>query len=154
MKLRIIQLGKDKDSWLTEAVNEYKKRLKPFCDFDIVELPDVSIKNTGSREVVIQKESSAILEKIETDDLLVLLNERGEQKTSLEFSSFLANLSCRKRVVFVIGGVYGTGKEVNARADFILGLSKLTFTHRITRLILVEQIYRAMMISAGRNYHI
>ncbi|MDI3503478.1 MAG: rRNA (pseudouridine1915-N3)-methyltransferase [Candidatus Cloacimonadota bacterium] len=154
MQIRIIQVGKDKDTWLSEAIQEYRKRLRPFCRLDILQIPDVSIKQTGNRNLIIMKESLAIMNKIETDDFCVLLDEKGEQKTSLEFSSFLTKLSDRKRIVFVIAGVYGSSTELKDKANCCLSLSKMTFTHRMSRLILIEQIYRAMMIAHGRSYHI
>ncbi|MCK9556694.1 MAG: 23S rRNA (pseudouridine(1915)-N(3))-methyltransferase RlmH [Candidatus Cloacimonetes bacterium] len=154
MKIRIIQLGKDKDSWLTVAISEYLKRIKPYCKLDIVQLPDVSIKETGNKDLVIKKEGQEVLSRIETGDYLVLLDEKGTMKTSLDFSQFLTNISIGKRIVFVIGGVYGSSDELKASADVCLSLSSLTFTHRIARLVLIEQIYRAMMIKNGRQYHI
>jgi 23S rRNA (pseudouridine1915-N3)-methyltransferase len=154
VNIRIILLGKDKDRWLSEAVDEYLKRLAPFCRLEILQLPDVSIKQTGNSQQVIQKEGEKVLGRLEEDDFVILLEERGEEKSSLEFSQFLTKLSDRKRIVFVIGGVYGTSKQLGQRAHFRMSLSRLTFTHRMSRLILIEQIYRAMMISSGRSYHI
>jgi 23S rRNA (pseudouridine1915-N3)-methyltransferase len=154
MNLRIIQLGKDKDAWLTEAIGEYRKRLSALCKLDILELPDVSIRQTGSSDIVVRKEADAILPRLDPDDYVILLDERGVQKTSLEFSAFLDSISDRKRIVFVIGGVYGTEERVRQRANVCLSLSPLTFTHRMVRLILTEQIYRALMIRSGRSYHV
>lgn len=154
MNIRIIQLGKDKDSWLQEAVQEYLKRLKPFCKLEILQLPDISVKETGNSEVVKTKEGRAVLKKIEPTDHVVLLDERGQQKSSLEFSRFLTNISDVKRIVFVIGGVFGSSNELKDFANDCLSLSSMTFTHRMTRLILIEQVYRAMMINSGRQYHI
>lgn len=154
MNLRIICLGKDKDAWLSTAIQEYTKRLGPLCKLEILQLADISIKNTGSSELVIQKESKLIGARLEADDYVILLDEKGEQKTSLEFSRFLTNISEGRRIVFVIGGVFGTSDELKRRADICFSLSSLTFTHRMARLILIEQIYRAMMIAGGRSYHI
>lgn len=154
MNLKIIQLGKDKDAWLSEGIAEYQKRLSPFCKLEVMQLPDVSVKDTGNSDLVIAKEGQLILSKLDSDDYVILLDERGEEKTSLEFSGFLTNLSDRRRLVFVIGGVFGTSQEVKQRANTCLSLSKFTFTHRMVRLILMEQIYRAMMIAGGRKYHV
>ena len=154
MQIKIIQLGKDKDRWLTEAISEYLKRLRPLCRLQIQQMPDISIKQTGTKEIVIQKESQSIMDKLDVDDYLILLDETGEEKNSLEFSEFLTSLYDRKKIVFVIGGVYGTSDELKRRADLMLSLSRLTFTHRMARLILIEQIYRAMMIANGRSYHV
>lgn len=154
MNIRIIQLGKDKDAWLSEAIREYTKRLGPFCKLEILQIPDVSIKTAGTPEKVIAKESKLIEARLDIDDYVILLNEKGEEKTSLEFSRFLTNIYESRRIVFVIGGVYGTGEDLTQRANTCLSLSRLTFTHRMARLILIEQIYRAMMIAGGRSYHI
>jgi len=154
MNLKIIWLGKNKDAWISDAIKEYSKRLGPFTKLEIVQLADVSIKIAGTSEVVIAKESKLIEAKLCADDYVVVLDERGEERTSLEFSRFLINISEGKRVVFVIGGVFGISDEIKNRADTCLSLSRLTFTHRMARVILIEQIYRAMMIAGGKNYHI
>jgi len=154
MNLKIIWLGKNKDAWISDAIKEYSKRLGHFTKLEIVQLADVSIKIAGTSEAVIAKESKLIEAKLCADDYVVVLDELGEEKTSLEFSRFLINISEGKRVVFVIGGVFGISDEIKNRADICLSLSRLTFTHRMARVILIEQIYRAMMIAGGKNYHI
>jgi 23S rRNA (pseudouridine1915-N3)-methyltransferase len=153
MNLRLIQFGKSKDKWLIEGVSEYQKRLQAFCKLEILELADESLKTNSSIEQVKLKEAQSCLSKIESTDYLILLDETGEMKSSLEFSGFLTNISENKRVVFVIGGVYGTAAILKERANQVLSLSRMTFTHRMARLILVEQIYRAMMIKNNRSYH-
>jgi 23S rRNA (pseudouridine1915-N3)-methyltransferase len=153
VNIRIILLGKDKDRWLSEALGEFQKRLIPFCRLEILQLMDISIRQTGSSQQVIQKEGKKVLARLDEDDYVILLEERGEEKSSLEFSQFLTKLSDKKRIVFVIGGVYGTSEDLALRAQFKMSLSRMTFTHRLSRLILIEQIYRAMMISSGRSYH-
>ena len=154
MTLRIIQFGKTRDAWLQEGINEYLKRLAPFIKVEVRELRDHSLKNTSGPEEVKSLEAVSCLKHISRDDCLVLLDERGVVKTSLEFSTFLNTLSSEKTVVFVIGGVFGTGKSLKERADYTLSLSPMTFTHRMARLILVEQLYRAVMINSGRSYHV
>ena len=153
MNLRIIQIGKTKDAWLSEGIDEYLKRLAPFANVEVIELPDVSIKTAGSAETVKDKEAVIILRRLEKDDYVILLDEQGRQKSSLEFSDYLFSLSDRRVLVFVIGGVFGVSKAVKDRADCCLALSRLTFTHRMARLVLCEQLYRAMMIKANRSYH-
>lgn len=153
MNLRIIQIGKTKEPWIKAGVDEYLKRLQAFVKLEVLELSDTSLKIAGSAAAVKAREAITILHKIEVDDYVILLDERGVDKTSLEFSGFLTNISDRKRVTFVIGGVYGTDPSLQQRADVIMRLSAMTFTHQMARLVLVEQLYRAMMISAGRSYH-
>ena len=153
MNLRLIQFGKSEDAWLIEALAEYQKRLKPYCKLEIVELADESLKHNSSPTQVMEKEAALCMQRIAKEDFLVVLDERGQQKCSLEFSSFLTNISENRNVVFVIGGVYGTSTALKERADLLLSLSAMTFTHRFARLILLEQIYRAMMIKNNRSYH-
>lgn len=118
-----------------------------------VELTDVSIVTAGSPENVKSREAQTILKHLRPDDYVILLDERGEQKSSLEFSAFMSKLSEMKSVAFVVGGVYGTDVTVRERANQFLSLSALTFTHQMVRLILLEQIYRALMIQSKRAYH-
>ncbi|PKN74059.1 MAG: hypothetical protein CVU50_00345 [Candidatus Cloacimonetes bacterium HGW-Cloacimonetes-3] len=154
MKITIIQIGKTKDAWMNEGIAEYLKRLSAFISVEVLELPDTSIKTAGNAEAVKDKEAQTVLKRLTPDDYVILLDEHGEQKTSLEFADFLVSLSERQRIVFVIGGVFGAAQVIKTRADNTIALSKLTFTHRMARLILCEQIYRAMMIKANRSYHI
>lgn len=153
MNLRVIQFGKTKEDWLKEAFAEYLKRLRPMMSLDIVELPDTSISKAGTVEKVKSAEATTCLSRISDDDFVVVLDEHGEQKSSLEFSSFLTSLSDKRNVVFVIGGVYGLDGIVLKRANSCFSLSPLTFTHQMARLILLEQIYRALMIISNRKYH-
>lgn len=154
MKISIIQIGKTKDAWLNEGIAEYLKRLSAFAMVEIIELADTSIKNAGTPEAVKEKEAAAILKKIGRDDYMILMDEHGQEKNSLEFTDFLFSISETKNVVFVIGGVFGVAPSVKQRADSSIALSRLTFTHRMARLILCEQLYRAMMIKANRSYHL
>jgi len=153
VKIKLIQVGKTKDKWLQEGIDEYLKRLSAFTKTEIFEVADESLKYNANPEMVKEKEALNILKQLKPDDYLILLDERGNQKTSLEFSEFLVSLS-GKDLVFVIGGIFGVDQSVAERANFRLSLSKLTFTHRMSRLILCEQLYRAMMIKANRSYHI
>ena len=153
MNFRIIQIGKTKEDWLKTAVEEYLKRLKPFLKLEIMELPDTPLTKTNNVDIVKQKEAETVMSHLSPDDHLILLDERGEEKTSLEFAQFLTKLYSAKRIVFVIGGVYGTDPGLKARANSIFSLSRLTFTHQFVRLILVEQIYRTVMINHNKPYH-
>lgn len=153
MKLRIIQVGRTKEDWLKQGIEEYRKRLRAFVKLDVTEVPDTSLRVAGDIATVKSREASLCLKQIGPDDYLVLLDETGEMKTSLEFSAFLAKLSAEKTVVFLTGGVYGADPQLKARANLCLSLSAMTFTHQMVRLILIEQIYRALMIHHNRAYH-
>ncbi|MBP7205382.1 MAG: 23S rRNA (pseudouridine(1915)-N(3))-methyltransferase RlmH [Candidatus Cloacimonetes bacterium] len=153
MILRILQVGKTRSGWLKEGIGEYLKRLGPMARIEVTDIGDVSLKTAGNTESVKSREAALCLKRIASDDFVILLDERGEAKTSLEFAGFLHSLSAERSVVFVIGGVYGAHVSLRARADAFLSLSAMTFTHQMARLVLIEQIYRALMINQGRSYH-
>lgn len=155
MKIGLIQIGSTVDSYLKTGVEEYIKRLKHYTSFDILEIKDLKNGSKLSREELKEKEGKEILGKIEKSDFVVVLDERGKQHTSEEFAKFIQNKmnqSC-KRLVFVTGGAFGFSEEVYERADQRLGLSKMTFSHRMIRLLFVEQLYRAHTILRNEPYH-
>jgi len=151
--LRILQVGKTRSGWLKEGIAEYLMRLAPMVRLEVADIADVSLKTAGSPDAVKAKDAALCLKRLAPDDFVILLDERGEAKTSLEFAAFLNNLSTEKSVVFLIGGVYGVHASLKSRANACLCLSSLTFTHQLARLVLIEQIYRALMINQGRSYH-
>jgi len=145
-------LGKTREDWLKQALEYYRLRVEPYCPIELVTLPDTSIRQVNNPAEVMQREAVTILNTLKANEYVILLDEQGEQQNSLEFATNLSRLSDRK-IVFVIGGVYGTAQEVTQRADQVIGLSRMTFTHQMVRLVLIEQIYRAMMINHNKNYH-
>lgn len=155
MKLKIIQVGKTKEAWLTEALAEYHKRLQPYCELQCLQIKEHSLKEGISPARLKDMEAETLLTKLSKDDYVIALDEAGTLYSSLEFSEYLINLSTiNKTIFFVIGGAFGLGAALLNRANMVLSLSRLTFTHQMVRLVLVEQIYRAMMIQAGKKYHI
>lgn len=145
MKITVITVGKKHDPNLVLAINEYEKRLKPFCKFNWHIIPN-SNKET---------ESKAILKEIQPSDAVVLLDERGRPTSSEQLAKYieLSQNNAIKRAVVIIGGAYGVTPEVGHRANAIVSLSNLVFPHQIVRLLVVEQLYRAYSILAGGNYH-
>jgi len=154
VKIKLIQVGKTKDKWISEGIAEYSKRLTPFARLEVCEVADHSIKFNSDRDTVKRLEAINILKQVSDEDYLILMDETGVERSSLEFKDFLISISDRKQVVFVIGGVFGVAPELFQRANSLMALSRMTFTHRMARLILMEQLYRAMMIKANRSYHI
>lgn len=148
-------VGATSSRYIIEGIEEYLKRLKRYIQFSVVTVPD--IKNTKSMTAQMQKEAegSAILSRINTSDMVVLLDEKGKEYTSVEFSSYMQRqmLSGRKRLVFIIGGPYGFSQDVYERSDGKISLSRMTFNHEMVRLFFIEQIYRAMTILRGEPYH-
>lgn len=153
MKIKILQIGKTKEKWIQQGIQMYLTRLEPYLKIEVEEIPSVSILNADSQDMVKAKEASKCLKRINSDDYVILLDEEGEEQTSLEFANFLANLSGNKKIVFIIGGAYGTHQSIKEISNYSLKLSAMTFTHEMVRLILLEQLYRAEMINHNRPYH-
>ena len=154
MKIELCVIGKTAFKYLDEGIGIYEKRLKHYVNFDLVVLPDV--KNPPlSIEALKNKEGELILNKLQKDDLLILLDENGKHLTSIDFSKFIENqqLNATKRLIFQIGGAYGFSEAVYVRANQKMSLSKMTFSHQMIRLFFVEQLYRAFTILKGEKYH-
>lgn len=155
MEIELLTVGKTSTGYLQTGIDEYCRRLKHYVPFCFRSLPDA--KNTRKLSEAQQKEAEGrdILNAVGPSDLVVLLDERGREYTSVEFSEFInrSMLSGRKRLVFVVGGPYGFSPAVYERADSKLSLSRMTFSHEMVRLFFVEQIFRAMTILRGEPYH-
>jgi 23S rRNA (pseudouridine1915-N3)-methyltransferase len=155
--LDIIALGKLKETYWRAAEAEYLKRLKPYFKIEIRELKEESFTEKDRPEIIRQKESKkikAFLAKIK-DALIIILDEHGKAFTSVQFAQQLKNITTGQtnNIVFIIGGPLGLDESILNLANLKLSLSSLTFTHQMARIFLLEQIYRAAMINAGRKYH-
>jgi len=155
MKIALLQTGKTTGKHISEGVEIYSARLKKYCGFEIITIPE--LKETRSMPVKEQKarEGKKILQALGKDDFVVLLDERGKELRTIDFAEWLENrLRIQvKRLVFVIGGPWGFTEEVNEIANFRLSLSKMTFPHQLVRLLFAEQLYRAFTIIKGEPYH-
>lgn len=155
MEIELLTVGKTTIRFVIDGIEEYTRRLKHYIPYSIRTIPD--IKNTSKMDQAKQKEEEGkkILEAVSNSDYVVLLDERGKQYGSLEFSAFIEKqmVAGRRKVIFVVGGPYGFSKAVYDRADSLLSLSKMTFNHEMVRLFFTEQIYRAMTIMRGEPYH-
>lgn len=154
MKIKLIVIGKTDEKYLIEGIEKYKKRLKHYVTFELIVLNDVKVgKKTN---VVLQKEQEGrlILEKINTNDYLILLDEIGEEYTSVGFSKYIQKrMNSGNDIVFVIGGPFGFSQELYNRSQAKISLSKLTYSHQMVRLFFTEQLYRAFTILKGEKYH-
>lgn len=155
MKIVIIAVGKTSTDYVARGVDEFLKRANRYVGVDLVVIPDVKVSKALTEDAQKQQEGKAILSAMQAGDIVVLLDERGKELTSRDFSGMIERRMIQgiKRLVFVIGGPYGFAKEVYDRADDKLSLSRMTFTHEMVRLFFVEQIYRAMTIMRGEPYH-
>lgn len=154
MKMKLIAIGKTDEAFLVEGIEKYLKRLKHYVSFEIMVLNDVKTGKKLNIELQKEQEGRAILEKVQSNETLILLDENGKDFTSVGFANFLQKkLNAGNNLVFVIGGPFGFSIEVYQRADAQLALSKLTFSHQMVRLFFVEQLYRAFTIIKGEKYH-
>lgn len=158
MKLRIVCVGRLKEKFYTDAVNEFKKRLSRFAEVEIVELADEKAPeklSDAELEQIKLAEGRRILGKIADGETVVALDIRGIQLSSTELAEKLNAymLEGKSRIAFIIGGSNGLSVEVLSRADLKLSFSKMTFSHQIFRIMLVEQLYRAFKIINNEPYH-
>ncbi len=154
MRITLLCMGKTDFGFIREGIALYRERMKRYINFALVEIPDKK-KGEMSREEWMKREGEQILSQVDGTDYLVLLDERGKQMNSQEFSGFVGMKMSQsvKHLVFVIGGAYGFSPEVNKRANAKISLSSLTFSHQLVRLVFMEQIYRAFTILKGEPYH-
>lgn len=155
MKAVLLSVGKTDDPEYGQMIDVYKKRLGFYIPFDMEFLPDIKNRKSVSEKEQKILEGESILSRLQKGDHVVLLDENGKHYTSVEFSRFMEvkSHSVSKRLVFVVGGPYGFSDPVYERANEMLSLSKMTFTHQMVRLVFVEQLYRAMTILNGEPYH-
>jgi len=154
MRLEVLLLNKTKEPYLQEGIRDYQTRLKRFNPIELVEIK-VKKLSTRSDSEIKNFESTLIDKRASEGSYRIVLDSRGQQLSSKKFASFLADLE-RKSVQtasFIIGGPLGLADDQLRKADYILSLSSMTYTHDMTRLILLEQIYRAFTIKAGTRYH-
>ncbi|PID28115.1 MAG: hypothetical protein CSB55_06280 [Candidatus Cloacimonadota bacterium] len=153
MSIEIICLGKTKQKFIEDGINEYMKRLRNFSKVSFTVLSDVKLSGSNTIEIVKKKEALLIEKKLKPDNFLIALDENGKQMNSVKFASFLEKTLRHQKIQIVIGGVYGIDETIKKKADLLSGLSEMTFTHRMARLILIEQIYRAFTILNNKSYH-
>lgn len=158
MRITIISVGKIKERYFTEAIDEYAKRLTKYCNLTQVEVPDEKAPETLSDKEMTQikdKEGERILAKVKDTQYVITLEIAGKQLTSEGVSEKLATLGIEGNsdVVFIIGGSLGLSDTVLKRSNYALSFSKMTFPHQMMKVILLEQIYRGFRIMKGEPYH-
>jgi 23S rRNA (pseudouridine1915-N3)-methyltransferase len=155
MKVKLLVTGKTDEPYIRNGLDEYESRIRRYLSFETVEIPGLKNAVHLSKIEWKAKEAAKILPLLNSSDFVVLLDEKGKEMTSVEFSAFL-NLkfsSGSKNLVFVVGGPYGFDDAVKKRADFKLSLSPMTFSHQMVRLFFLEQLYRALTILRNESYH-
>lgn len=155
MTITLVLVGKTDNQHLDALINDYKKRLSHFVNFDIKIIPDLKKRKHMDIELQKEKEGELILKDISNSDFVVLLDEKGSEYSSLKLANWLQKRmnTGLKNLVFVIGGPYGFSADVYARGNQKLSLSKMTFSHQMIRLFFTEQLYRAFTILGNLPYH-
>lgn len=157
MNITVVCVGKIKEKFYTDAINEYSKRLSRFCKIDIVEVKDTKIPdNPSDKECaqVLEKEAELILSKIPKDSYVIPLCIEGKELSSPELADKIRTISMEKsHITFIIGGSLGITEDVKRMGNLRLSFGKMTLPHQLMRVVLLEQIYRAFKINGGESYH-
>ncbi|MFO7934560.1 MAG: 23S rRNA (pseudouridine(1915)-N(3))-methyltransferase RlmH [Bacteroidales bacterium] len=154
MRINLIQTGKTSETFIEEGVEMFRKRIVHYVPFGIETVQDLKKRRSMTMKEVQDAEGVLLLKRIREGDHVVLLDERGDEYTSISFAEHLNGLQGRiNRLLFIIGGAYGFSEDLYRRADSMMSLSRLTFSHQLVRLIFMEQLYRAFTILKGEPYH-
>lgn len=160
INIKIICLGKIKEKYLNDAINEYTKRLSKFCKLEIIELPDEKLPTSSSVALlneVKEKEAKLILNKLEKckSDYVICLDENGKELSSPEFAQKIDNIATNisSSITFIIGGSLGLSDTIKKQANYTLSFSKFTFPHQLFRVFVLEQLFRCFKILNNEQYH-
>ncbi len=158
LNIQIICIGKLKETYLKDAINEYSKRLQKYCSLTITELSDEKLPNKLNYSIIDEiksKECNKIMQSLRKDSYVFCLDLKGKQFTSEEFSKKIDDIALNENshITFIIGGTLGLTEEVLKNSNEKISFSKMTFPHQLIRVFLLEQIFRAFKISKGETYH-
>lgn len=149
--IKIICIGKIKEKYFVDAINEYKKRISKYVKLEIIELQDYDNSN---KELVLEKEKELILNNLNTKDYIITLEIEGNSLNSMEFADKIdKTLQINSNITFIIGGSYGLSNSIKKLSNYKLSFSKMTFPHQLFRVLLLEQIYRVYRILNNESYH-
>ena len=159
MKFTFLTIGKIKEKWMRQGIDEYLKRLSPIANVEILSPDEEKMPENPSpalKEKVMEKEGEKLLKYLKDEDFLILLDLKGKPVTSEGLADILRKkmVSGTSHFFFMIGGPYGNGENIRKRANLKISISAMTFTHQMARLILAEQVYRAMKIIRHEPYHL
>jgi 23S rRNA (pseudouridine1915-N3)-methyltransferase len=155
MQFTVIMIGKTNASFVQEGVDLFSDRFRHYHQLKFITIPDLKDRKNLSPNQIKEKEAELIIQNLPKSAIIIALDEKGKEFRSLDFAAFIQkqlNTGC-KEIVIIIGGAYGIAEGIDKKADFKISLSQMTFTHQFIRLILVEQLYRAMTILKNEPYH-
>lgn len=155
MKAELWCINKTTQSFVSEGIDMYVKRIKHYTNFDIHVFPSPKASNKLPLDKLKQAEAQLILNKLKPSDYLILLDEQGQIFDSIEFAKKIEKLqnASHKKIIFLVGGGYGFDSSLKERSNATVSLSKMTFPHELVRIIFLEQLYRAFTIIKGEKYH-
>lgn len=155
MNFTLLMIGNTSESFVNEGFDLFLKRLKHYIKVKEIIIPDIKDRKNLNAEQVKEKEASLLIEKLATASYIVLLDEHGKEFSSVEFAGFLQKMmnAGTRDLFFIVGGAYGVSEIIKQKADLIISLSQMTFTHQFIRLLFAEQLYRAMTILKNEPYH-
>jgi 23S rRNA (pseudouridine1915-N3)-methyltransferase len=155
MKIKLLLIGKTDTEYIRKGVEEYEKRIRHYVPYESIVVP--ALKNVAgfSPQEIKTREAEQLIKNISVSDYMVLLDENGKELSSVDFSGFLGQRfsSGIKSIVFIVGGAFGVSDSIKKKANFILSLSQMTFSHQMVRLFFVEQLYRGLTILNNESYH-
>jgi len=155
MKIALLFTGKTKPAYIDQGVQDYVRRIMHYSQLQIIEIQDLKRTKGIPQQTIMELEGDKILRNIKPEDYVILLDERGKQLSSTELAGWIEEkaLHSQKSIVFVTGGAFGFGKKVYDRANMLLSVSKMTFSHQVIRILFLEQLYRAFTLIKGHPYH-
>lgn len=155
MKITFLLTGKTKKGFIDDGIKIYAERIKHYVPFSMVELPDIKLPSKAGEAIIKEKEGELIIKALSPSDTVMLLDEKGEMMSSVELADFIREKSVGsvKNLLFVTGGAYGFSNKIYNRANGMISLSKMTFSHQIIRVLFLEQLYRAFTIIRNEPYH-
>ena len=155
MKIVLVCLGATNNHYLQEGISNYTKRLKHYINFEIKKIIVSKNKKSSNKNIIMNMESDLILSYLSQNDYVILLDEKGKIYNSKSFSKKIENflLHSQKRLIFIVGGAFGFNDKLKTRANEMLSLSNMTFSHQIIRLLFLEQLYRSFTIINNHPYH-
>lgn len=155
MNIELWCVGKTQFDFARQGIDEFSKRLKHYTNFNIVYIDDIKKGKKENAISIKKREGELILKRFKGDEILVLMDEKGKEMSSVKFAAFIENkmIHSGKKLVFLIGGAFGFSEDIYKRADFKLSFSQMTFSHQLIRVCFVEQLYRAFTIIRNEKYH-
>ncbi len=155
MNLKVIVVGRVRQGYLRTALGEFTQRINKYSSLEIIEIKEERIASRADSERIKEEEAERIISKLDSHSYKIALDEQGKELSSLKFARLFEEVSRKgyRQMSFIIGGALGLSSRIKEQADLILTLSRMTFTHEMIRLFLLEQIYRAFTIIRGEPYH-